>query len=43
VGGEGGDITTNAKEIQRIIKEYFENIFQHTGKSTRNGYISRCT
>jgi hypothetical protein len=25
---EKGDITTNTNEIQRIIREYFENLYQ---------------
>jgi hypothetical protein len=25
--GRGGDITSNTNEIQRIIREYFENLY----------------
>jgi hypothetical protein len=28
IGDEKGDITTNSNEIQRIIGEYFENLFK---------------
>jgi hypothetical protein len=35
-----GEITTNTKEIQGIIRDYFENLYSNTtGKSRRNGQI----
>jgi hypothetical protein len=36
------DIVTSTNEIQTIIREFFENYVLITGKSRRNGYISRC-
>jgi hypothetical protein len=38
IRNEKGEITTNAKEIQGIIRDYFESLF---GKLRRNGQISR--
>jgi hypothetical protein len=41
VRNEKGEITTNTKEIQGIIREYFENLYSNIGKSRRNEKISR--
>jgi hypothetical protein len=29
IGNAKGEITTNTKEIQRIIREYFENLYSN--------------
>jgi hypothetical protein len=36
-----GEIATNTKEIQWIMRLLWENAFQENGKSWRNGQISR--
>jgi hypothetical protein len=36
-----GEITTNIKEIYRIIRDYFENLYSNKLENRRNRQISR--